>query len=236
MKKILETVQRKWAEYLLEILVITVGILGASGLNSWNQNRGVEIQRASYRISLLAELDKDLLELERIDSINVASTNSINTYFDYYNSSAIDIDTLIRKNKELTYLWNSFYSATYSIDELISSGNISIFSQKEKLAIIALKKQIELFAFYEKESVKDVLKYNSKSKELLDVAFKEGLALQENSMSRKSRLDINSDYYKYFHNTLAETVRYYGYQKIVHNGILRPEIEKLKAILIDNME
>jgi len=39
MKKILEILRRKWAEYLLEVIVIVIGILGAFGLNSWNEDR-----------------------------------------------------------------------------------------------------------------------------------------------------------------------------------------------------
>jgi len=44
MKKILETLKRKWAEYLLEVFVILIGILSAFSLSNWNESRKNKIE------------------------------------------------------------------------------------------------------------------------------------------------------------------------------------------------
>ncbi len=71
MKKIFKTLKKKWAEYLLEILVIMIGILGAFMLNSWNEDRKERIEE----ISLLKDLDSDLTlktkELQELYDVNV---------------------------------------------------------------------------------------------------------------------------------------------------------------------
>ena len=59
MKKILETLKQRWAEYLLEIFVITIGILGAYGLNNWNEDRKERILESKYLKRLQTDLDHD---------------------------------------------------------------------------------------------------------------------------------------------------------------------------------
>ena len=64
MKKILETLKQKWAEYLLEVIVITMGILGAYALNGWNENRILKVKELMILVALKDNLDANIKILE----------------------------------------------------------------------------------------------------------------------------------------------------------------------------
>ena len=60
MKKIIELLKDKWGEYVIEILVITIGIFGAFILNNWNENRKQNERFKIFTEQLYNTVDKDI--------------------------------------------------------------------------------------------------------------------------------------------------------------------------------
>ena len=58
MKKIISLIKQKWADYLLETIVIMIGILSAFGLNNWKDNQ----RERADELNILEELARDLEE------------------------------------------------------------------------------------------------------------------------------------------------------------------------------
>jgi Family of unknown function (DUF6090) len=84
MKKILETLQRKWTEYLLEVIVIVAGILIAFMLNNWKENSDAEKVELRFYEALLSDLKANQTEIEK------------NTYW-YIDLSGAAIDTILNQ-------------------------------------------------------------------------------------------------------------------------------------------
>jgi hypothetical protein len=66
MKTILSVLRRKWAEYILEILVIILGILGAFALDNWNEQRKDRVLGQEHISKIYGDLKSD------VDKLNIA--------------------------------------------------------------------------------------------------------------------------------------------------------------------
>lgn len=71
MKKILEILKLKWAEYLVEVIAIVIGILGAFALESWNETQ-IDHDRAD---NILKQIQDDIILDKRTLESDINWTN-----------------------------------------------------------------------------------------------------------------------------------------------------------------
>ena len=92
MKKLLQTLKQKWAEYLLEMIVITAGILGAFALNNWNENRDQKLRDENVLLEIYSNLNQDF---ETLRYVSENATDQIELYRFLLDSAGfLDSDTL----------------------------------------------------------------------------------------------------------------------------------------------
>lgn len=152
MKKILAQLKIKWPEYLLEILVIIIGIIGAFMLNSWHEGR----QERNFEVKMLNELHNSIqqnidyldLAIQRSDEAKV-SCNLILEYFDNGNAYHDSLD--LHFSRSLFWFHPSINNNAYESLKSYGLHIISNDSIRENLGQIYEWKFIERLSIRQEE-------------------------------------------------------------------------------------
>ena len=83
MKKILDLLKEKWGEYVLEILVITIGIFGAFILNDWNEKRKEKEKFLILTEQLYNSIYTDILSFENTQKFTSEQIHLIDKYLNF---------------------------------------------------------------------------------------------------------------------------------------------------------
>ncbi|RIW18268.1 hypothetical protein D0X99_00795 [Algoriphagus lacus] len=131
MKRIYSILKEKWPEYFLEILVITIGILGAFALNSWNENRKNKLEERAILENLQNDLDNTIAEFEFLNTLRKNAIDASLRIFEISSTMPInpnsELDTLFGK----TMVRPTYNGKMGTLELLFSTGKISLIQNEE---------------------------------------------------------------------------------------------------------
>ena len=152
MKKILETLERKWAEYLLEMIVITFGILVAYALTNWNEERKEEIFERKVLNELHISLQRNINALNRGIDWNQDAIESCSIILKHFENELAYEDSLdLHFSNSLSWFYPSLDNIAY---ESLKSHGLHLISNdsiREKLGDIYEWKFIERLSLRQEE-------------------------------------------------------------------------------------
>jgi hypothetical protein len=151
--------------------------------------------------------------LKDLDSERSIYRNNIMNYINYYNSENPSMDIIIQKKNSAYYLIRTFNKRSFTLDELNTTGNITLFSDEEKKAIAELKGTHETYKFYEQETSKEVAHSWLKTFDASDVLFDEGITTKQHASVKGWQANLDSEQYRFYHNELAQVLDLYNFQE-----------------------
>lgn len=129
MKKILTHLANDWYKYLLELIVITAGIIGAFMLNSWNVDNKNRTRELQYLQNIRLDLQKDLELLHELRVFRNKKKEGAQRLIATINNNDItDLNQFIRDVNTMLYE-RKFKPNNTTFLELSSSGNLNIISE-----------------------------------------------------------------------------------------------------------
>ena len=219
MKRILTTLSQKWPEYLLEILVITVGILGAFALNSWNEGRQINQERKELIVDLIEDFEYNhQLLVENKIKWSEAKIASMDLYFEFigHDEQRVSMDSL-KDIARIFFRFETFNPNLTAYQTAESTGSLALLDNN------ALLEQFTLFT----ESFSTYQMVNKWSGE----AFFQG-SLWE----LRKQVQPGTIYNSIYSNNYASTISFKEYQLLMRTPLAQNALRNAYVLEQNSLE
>ena len=172
MKRIFNTLKEKWPEYILEILVLIIGIYGAFALDNWNNEREERRKEINYLNQINKEFKKNKEQFNYVLTSNKKSLESCYAFLQEFDKDKPNPDSVLHHWNSLINTW-IFNPSQSSIESLVNSSSLDII-QNEQLKLLLL-------------SWSDlILDYNEEEQLAIDHAIHDIIVYYENTLDIKA--------------------------------------------------
>ena len=169
--------------------------------------------------------------MAELDSIHKTWEKSLHNYLDYYNTEKPDIHILkSKRDSSKTGLTTLFNTSAYSIQDIISTGNLNLFPAHKKNAILKYKNILERNLFIEQKSGESVIDFWEEFEIENDLLFTYNYSEKTHSAFKNSQYDLYSPQMRLWNNVVAKFLNFYEFQ-IALNKQVRKEAEELIKVL-----
>lgn len=140
MKRVFETLSHKWPEYLLEVIVLVIGIYGAFALNNWNDTRRSKSQQAIFLSHIKSNLADDRSQLDSLLKLTNDIIQRTDVLINSYKIQELNTE-IATSSAGLIAVEKNFNGYRSGMDALLNSGH---------LELIPTRLGLELQLYYEK--------------------------------------------------------------------------------------
>lgn len=229
--------ENKFSKYLLyaigEIALVMIGILLALQVNNQNELRKSNNLYKIYERNIISELKTDVLQLKERDSLIKIRLATIEDYVAYYNKDSLDITILKTKADSIRTNLGFFSTSTYSIQDLVTTGNLKLFSTQKRNALLKYKNYTDRLAVVEFKSLEQVDKVELETSKEFDLLFEFRYTKKEHSTIRDWEYNIDSQQMRLRNNTLANYLDLYKDQ-VKFYEIITKYTKELIVVLENN--